>query len=99
MERDFIYIELFEIYKSMLTKKQQELFSSHFLFDLSLSEIAEQDGGSRQSVYDAIKIVKKKLIEYEKSLKIKQKKDEFNELIKRTDNKEISDKIREIIEK
>ena len=73
MEKDLEYIELFEIYKQLLTDKQRELFSSHYLFDLSLAEIAEQEGGSRQSVYDAVKKVKKKLVEYEKALKLREK--------------------------
>lgn len=71
MENDFYYIELFEIYKGLLTKTQRETFYSHFFLDLSLAEIAEGQNTSRQSVFDAIKKVKTKLTEYEKELKIK----------------------------
>ena len=73
MEKDLEYIELFELYKDLLTDKQRELFASHYLYDLSLSEIADEVGGSRQSVYDAVKKVKKKLDEYEKALSIRAK--------------------------
>ena len=73
MEKDLEYIELFELYKELLTDKQRELFTSHYLYDLSLAEIADEVGGSRQSVYDAVKKVKTKLLEYEKALSLREK--------------------------
>jgi predicted DNA-binding protein YlxM (UPF0122 family) len=80
MEKDLEFIELFETYKGLLTKRQRELFSSHYLYDLSLSEIAEPEGLSRQSVYDAVKKVKSKLIEYEKVLGLYKIKTEIKKL-------------------
>ena len=99
MEKDLEYIELFEIYKDLLTDKQRELFSSHYLYDLSLSEIAEEEGGSRQSVYDAVKKVKKKLLEYEQSLKIREKNNLLKALSEKTKDGETAMAIREIIER
>lgn len=99
MEKDLEYIELFEIYKDLLTDKQRELFSSHYLFDLSLSEIAEQEGGSRQSVYDAVKKVKKKLAEYEKALKLREKNKLLYQLAQNTDDEQTRVAIREILER
>lgn len=99
MEKDLEYIELFEIYKDLLTEKQRELFSSHYLYDLSLSEIAEEEGGSRQSVYDAVKKVKKKLSEYEISLKIREKNNLLKALSEKTKDGETARAIREIIER
>lgn len=99
MEKDFEYIELFEIYSELLTEKQRYLFSSHYLYDLSFGEIAEESGGSRQSVFDAIKKVKLKLTEYEKQLKIKSTKDQLAKLAETTVDKQTAKKIREIIEK
>ncbi|MDY6367493.1 MAG: hypothetical protein SPL13_03135 [Clostridia bacterium] len=77
MENDFYYIELFEIYKGLLTETQRETFYSHFCLDLSLAEIAEQQNTSRQSVFDAVKKVKAKLDEYESELKIKATENEI----------------------
>ena len=99
MEKDLEYIELFEIYKELLTEKQRELFASHYLYDLSLSEIAEEEGGSRQSVYDAVKKVKKKLFEYEKSLKVREKNNLLKALSEKTKDGETAKAIREIIER
>jgi predicted DNA-binding protein YlxM (UPF0122 family) len=82
-----------------LTERQRELFSSHYCFDLSLSEIAEPDGNTRQSVYAAVKKVKEKLTEYENLLHLKEKNQKLKELatnIKAKD-KETSDKILTII--
>ncbi len=98
MEKDLEYIELFEIYKDLLTKKQRELFSSHYLFDLSLAEIAEEEGGTRQSVYDAVKKVKIKLSEYEKALKLRAKNQRLIELAKLTKDEQTAKGIREIIQ-
>ena len=97
MDKDLEYIELFELYKELLTEKQRELFASHYLFDLSLSEIAEQEGGSRQSVYDAVKKVKKKLLNYEQSLKIRAKSSKLSDLAKTLDV-DTAKRIMEIIE-
>ena len=99
MEKDLRYIELFELYQGLLTERQREIFSCHYCLDLSLSEIAEPDGNTRQSVYALVKKVKEKLDEYENKLKLNQKnqrlislaKDIFNE------NKEISQQILEIV--
>lgn len=99
MEKDLEYIELFEIYKDLLTDKQRELFSSHYLFDLSLSEIAEEEGGSRQSVYDAVKKVKKKLLEYEAALKLGEKNRLLVRLAEQTKDEETAKAIREILVK
>ncbi len=99
MEKDFELIELFEIYKELLTEKQRELFSSHYLYDLSLSEIAEEEGGTRQSVHDAVKKVKKKLYEYENALKIKEKKDKILIVLSDIEDEKTATAIREILER
>ena len=97
MEKDLEYIELFEIYKELLTEKQRELFSSHYLFDLSLSEIAEQEGGSRQSVYNAVKKVKNKLDEYEKVLSLREKNKLLKEVIDTTSDENTRKALMEIL--
>lgn len=80
MEKDLGLTELFELYQGLLTEKQRELFSAYYLYDLSLSEIAEPSGTTRQSVYEGVKKVKKKLIEYEKVLKLKEKNGRLEEI-------------------
>lgn len=99
MEKDFELIELFELYQGLLTDKQRELFSSYYLYDLSLSEIAEPFGTTRQSVYEGVKKVKKKLIELENILHLRQRNVELTSLANslKDKNPEICEKILEII--
>lgn len=97
MQKDLEFIELFEIYKGLLTDKQRELFTWHFLYDLSLAEIAQEEGGSRQNVYDAIKKVKAKLIEYEKVLGLREKFTQIQDVANQSEDKEVYKKIIDII--
>lgn len=99
MEKDFVYIELFEIYKNLLTERQREMFESHYLYDLSLSEVAEPENMSRQSVYDAVKKVKQKLDEYESALGLRAKFGEANRLLQKAGSIELAEKVREILVK
>ena len=77
MEKDLGLIELFELYKGLLTERQRELFSYYYLYDLSLAEISEPEGKTRQNVYESLKKVKEKLNGYEKVLKLKEKNAEL----------------------
>ena len=46
---------LYDIYGDMLTEKQQEVLELYYNEDLSLAEIAEHTGITRQGVRDSIK--------------------------------------------
>ena len=46
---------LLDFYGELLTEKQRECYDLHVNEDLSLSEIAEQSGVSRQGVWDNIR--------------------------------------------
>ena len=99
MEKELELTELFELYQGLLTDKQRELFSAYYLYDLSLSEIAEPLGTTRQSVYEGIKKVKKKLIEYEDILKNREKNIDLTLIAETLKEKgdSLSEKILEII--
>ena len=56
---------LFDFFGDMLTDKQREYFDLYHNEDLSLSEIAERGGISRQGVYDIISRAEKTLAELE----------------------------------
>ena len=57
---------LFDYFGDLLTDKQREYFDLYHNEDLSLSEIAEKAGISRQGVYDIIIRAEKTLMETEK---------------------------------
>ena len=56
---------LFDFYGETLTEKQRELFDLYYNEDLSLSEIAEHAGITRQGVRDSIKRAEHALHEME----------------------------------
>jgi predicted DNA-binding protein YlxM (UPF0122 family) len=56
---------LLDFYGELLTEKQRECYDLHFNEDLSLSEIAEQSGISRQGVWDNIRRAEATLRELE----------------------------------
>lgn len=64
---------LFGIYGNLLTKRQQNILSDYANADLSLTEIAENNGITRQAVNDIVKKGESKLLEYEQKLGIMKK--------------------------
>jgi len=64
---------LFELYGTLLTKKQGLILKDFLDFDFSQSEIAEKNNISRQSVNDLVKRSLKTLEEYEDKLQILKK--------------------------
>lgn len=56
---------LLDFYGALLTEKQRECYDLHYNEDLSLSEIAEQCGISRQGVWDNIRRAEATLRDYE----------------------------------
>ena len=74
MEKDLNYSELYQEYKALLTENQSEVFNLYYLCDLSLGEISEIKGISRQGVNDTLNKTRDLLLNYEKNLKILEKK-------------------------
>lgn len=64
---------LLETYGKLLTDKQYNLLDDYYNLDLSLSEIAENEGITRQAVRDNLKKGENKLFEYEEKLGIMKK--------------------------
>lgn len=60
--------DLFEFYATLLTEKQMNYMELYYADDLSLGEIAEEYGVSRQAVYDNIRRTEKILEGYERKL-------------------------------
>ena len=59
---------LYDFYGELLTTHQKEVYEQFILEDLSLSEIAESAGISRQGVHDLIRRCQKALEGYEAKL-------------------------------
>ena len=61
---------LCEIYGKLLTEKQLDILENYYDNDLSLSEVAENEGITRQAVRDIIKKGENKLFDLEEKLGI-----------------------------
>ena len=57
---------LLDFYGELLTEKQREYCDLHWNEDLSLAEIAELAGLSRQGVWDVLRRAEKVLLQYER---------------------------------
>ena len=66
--KDFKYATLFDVYGSMLSEKQSYALEMYYCDDLSLSEIADNTGITRQGVRDSIKRGESVLLEMEERL-------------------------------
>ena len=64
---------LFDFYGEMLGEHKKKIFEDYVLNDLSLAEIAEEEGISRQGVHDIVKRCTKQLKEYEVTLHLVEK--------------------------
>ena len=75
------YAELYNEYANMLTENQRSVFDMYCMCDLSLGEIAEIKGVSRQSVLDTVSKTKKLLDEMEEKLCFVKRKKAIYQLI------------------
>jgi predicted DNA-binding protein YlxM (UPF0122 family) len=66
---------LFDFYGELLKTHNRHIFEDYILNDLSLSEIADEQGISRQGVHDIVKRCSKQLKDYEDALKLIEKFD------------------------
>ena len=64
-DETFLMTMMFDFFGDLLTEKQREYFDLYHNEDLSLSEIAERTGITRQGVYDIISRAEKALEEIE----------------------------------
>lgn len=71
----------FAMYGALLTDKQREIFEDYFGLDLSLGEIAELRGVSRQAVKDSLSHAEKQLAVYEERLGFCSRIDEADALL------------------
>lgn len=64
---------LYDFYGDLLTEHQKDIYEGYVLENLSLAELAESSGISRQGVHDLIKRVENALQDYEKKLHLVEK--------------------------
>lgn len=93
---------LYDFYGKLLTPHQKKIYEDAIVNDLSLSEIANEQGISRQGVHDIIKRCDKALAEYEEKLHLVEKFARIKHMISQinllTDDVRIRQLSNEIIE-
>ena len=90
---------LYDFYGELLTEHQRQIYEGIVYDNLSLGEIAQEEGISRQAVHDIVKRCDKALQSYEEKLrlvakfeKIKDKVSCINRLSEQYENGELQDK-------
>lgn len=97
-EREKI-IELYEIYKGLLTEKQRLYFENYYYEDLSLNEIADNNKVSKTLASKIINNTIKKLEHYEEILNFNYKENKLKNLLNKIDDSKIKTVIEEILYK
>lgn len=72
---------LFDFYGELLKDHNKHIFEDYILNDLSLSEIGEEQGISRQGVYDIVKRCTKQLRDCEAKLCLVKKFDKTKDMV------------------
>jgi len=73
---------LYDFYGELLTEHQRHIYEDVVFNDMSLSEIAEEQGISRQGVHDLVKRCDRILAGYEEKLKLVQKFNQTKKMVK-----------------
>ena len=93
---DLKYSYLFDYYGELFTDKQKEYFVDYYFNNLTLQEIADNNGVSRNAVHKNIKDILSKLDYYEEKLNLYSNKKKIEKLIENIDDN-IKEKIEELI--
>lgn len=95
---------LFDYYGDLLTERQRNIYQDAVYGDLSLSELADDYGISRQGVHDQIKKCDKALEGYEqklhlieKSEQIKRYTDSLLKEVKKSGDEQLTNRVLELI--
>lgn len=108
MEKNVTVSILLDIYGKVLTDKQQDVLDLYYNENLSLAEIAEEIGITRQAVHDCIVKGEKKLFNLEEKLGIMKKLDnqekqlqkillELSQIQQKDSDKHINDIIENVV--
>ena len=95
-DREYLII-LYDYYGELLSDIQREYFEEYYFDNLSLAEISENDGKSRNAIHKCIKSCCNKLYEYEEKLQLYEKKKKIDNIINRIDDVEIRKNLEELI--
>ena len=93
MDERIYLIDLYDIYGELLDDKKKEYFESYYFDNLSLGEISENLGISRNAVHKQLKVVEDKLRFYEEKLELYDKRKELEVIISKIDDNSLKEKL------
>lgn len=97
MNKFLNYNDLFNLYKELLTLKEQEIFALYYEENYSLGEISENLNISRSAVGNTVKIVEKKLDKYESILHMKEMKEKLTDFSEKLADEKLKKELNKII--
>lgn len=94
-QRDYLII-LYDCYGELLNDDNRRYFEDYYFDNLSLGEIAENNGISRNAVHKHIKSTESKLLFYEEKLKLNMKDKKLKSIISKIKDETLKQEIEDI---
>ena len=91
-------IETYDMYESLLTDKEKEIFNLYYEEDLTLEEISDNLGITKSAVSKTLKVTEKKLLNFEEKLHKLELKNTLKSIIKDDNLDNIKERITKIID-
>lgn len=85
---------LYDFYGELLTEHQRRIYEDVVFNDMSLSEIAEEQGISRQGVHDLVRRCDRALLGYEQKLHLMEKFVRIRETVARIETVSSEDSVK-----
>lgn len=95
MDRIYL-IDLYDIYSDLLNDKQKSYFENYYFDNLSLGEISENLGVSRNAIHKELKLVETKLKDYESKLELHKKNTKLKSIICEIEDEELKKKLEKL---
>ncbi|MBR3523521.1 MAG: hypothetical protein IKN87_02420 [Bacilli bacterium] len=97
MENSIYLSTLYDYYGELLTDKQKNIFESYYFDNLSLQEIADDEGVSRNAIHKTLQATEDKLNYYEDKLNLYKNRKKINKLLEKIDDDKLKESINELI--
>ena len=97
MEKTIYLNDLYDLYGSLLTDKQQLYFEEYYFNDLSYGEISEKYSVSRNAIFHQLKLIIEKLNFFEEKMQLYVKKQKINDIIKLINDKKVQEELENIL--
>lgn len=94
--RDYI-IMLYDFYGDLFNDKQKNYFEEYYFNNLSLGEISEKLGVSRNAVHKVIQGMEEKLTFYEEKLCLYKKSNIIYDIMGKIEDKDLKKKLEELL--